>query len=229
MKRREFCKKTITLGGSLLLSGMVSHLYARNTTNRISLNVGYLPITDHLIFPVSHALDKQKYKNVLVRPYICKSWDEIIKKMDMGVLQAAFILCPLGLSFKESRKDTSVWIDFFKGKACSHVDVLELLITEGQDICICGIIMTEVLQGIREDKEYSKTKKHLNNLIFLPMPYEAFIKAAEIYRSLRQKGITIRKPIDCMIASVAMLHNIKLLHNDKDFDTIAKHCGLKAG
>ena len=53
------------------------------------------------------------------------------------------------------------------------------------------------------------------------------LHSAEIYRSLRKKGITIRKPIDCMIASVAIAHKVPLLHNDKDFTPIEKHCGLK--
>lgn len=59
------------------------------------------------------------------------------------------------------------------------------------------------------------------------MPYSVFLRAAEIYRSLRRKGITIRKSVDCMIASVAIENDIPLLHNDKDFEAIEKHCGLK--
>ncbi|NVL92915.1 MAG: PIN domain-containing protein, partial [Desulfobacterales bacterium] len=64
-------------------------------------------------------------------------------------------------------------------------------------------------------------------LIFLPMPYTIFLRSAEIYRTLRKKGITIRKSIDCMIASVALENDIPILHNDKDFSPIEKHFGLK--
>ncbi|HAS83773.1 MAG TPA: hypothetical protein DCS43_14150 [Verrucomicrobia bacterium] len=62
--------------------------------------------------------------------------------------------------------DTTVWIDFFTGKANPQVAVLDLLISEGQDICICGMVLTEVLQGVREDKQYkerstqSKSPRH---------------------------------------------------------------------
>ena len=123
--------------------------------------------------------------------------------------------------------DTTVWIDFFAGQEPLHVAALESLVRNKDDICICGVILTEVLQGIRQEKEYNETKKRFDSFIFLPMTRATFIKAADIYRSLRRKGITIRKPIDCMIASVAIENNIQLLHNDRDFDPIEKHFSLK--
>ncbi len=123
--------------------------------------------------------------------------------------------------------DTTVWIDFFAGKSTLQVSVLELMISEGEDICVCGIVLTEVLQGIRNDGRYGKTKTHFDNLVFLPMTRATFVRSAEIYRSLRKKGITIRKPLDCMIAAVALTHNVQLLHSDRDFDPIEKHFGLK--
>jgi predicted nucleic acid-binding protein len=58
------------------------------------------------------------------------------------------------------------------------------------------------------------------------MNRQTFLRAAELFRSLRRKGITIRKPIDCMIASVSIEHGVALLHNDRDFDPIETHCGL---
>jgi len=124
--------------------------------------------------------------------------------------------------------DTTVWVDFFADRPEPHVRALESSIEQRDDVCICGIILTEVLQGIRREKDYETTRDLFNKLIFLPMAYASFIKAAGIYRSLRRRGITIRKPVDCMIASVAMQYDIPLLHNDRDFDVIEKHCGLKA-
>jgi hypothetical protein len=59
------------------------------------------------------------------------------------------------------------------------------------------------------------------------MRQATFIRAAEVYRSLRKRGVTIRKPVDCMIASVATEHDIPLLHNDRDFDYIAKYSNLR--
>lgn len=123
--------------------------------------------------------------------------------------------------------DTTVWIDFFAARSRDHVFALEDLILNREDICVCGIVLTEVLQGIRKDSEYEKTRDLFNRLLFLPMPYPVFLKAAEIYRGLRRKGVTIRKSVDCMIASVAIENDIPLLHNDKDFKAIEKHFELK--
>jgi hypothetical protein len=104
---------------------------------------------------------------------------------------------------------------------------LQELIESEEDLSFCGVILAEVLQGIRSDVEFVKTKEYLNDLIFLPMRHATFVQAAEIYRYLRKKGVTIRKPVDCMIASVAIEYNIHLLHNDRDFNNIAKHSKLR--
>ena len=103
--------------------------------------------------------------------------------------------------------DTTVWIDFFADRSEPHA---------------------AALQGIRSDADYIETKDYLADLIFLPMRQVTFVHAAEIYRSLRKRGVTIRKPIDCMIAAVAIEHDTRLLHNDRDFDYIAKHSKLRA-
>ena len=123
--------------------------------------------------------------------------------------------------------DTTVWIDFFAARSLDHVVALENLIRNREDICTCGIVITEVLKGIRKESEFKRTRDLFNNLLFLPMPYPVFLKAADIYRGLRRKDITIRKSVDCMIASVAIENDLPLLHNDKDFEAIEEHCGLK--
>ena len=123
--------------------------------------------------------------------------------------------------------DTTVWIDFFRGDATPQVAALERLIAEKQDLCVCGIVLTEVLQGIRDDRRYKQIKGRFDDLIFLPMSRMTFVKSAEMYRSLRKKGITVRKPVDCMIAAVAITHKVQLLHNDRDFNPLQKHFGLK--
>jgi len=122
--------------------------------------------------------------------------------------------------------DTTVWIDFFAGRNDPHVAMLQELIENETDLSLCGVILAEVLQGIRSDADFAKIKGYFNDLIFLPMRQTTFLRAAAIYRSLRKKGITIRKPVDCMIASVAIEYDSALLHNDRDFDHIAKHLNL---
>ena len=122
--------------------------------------------------------------------------------------------------------DTSVWIDFFGSSNAKHVKKLVSLIESKENICINGLILAEVLQGIRHDEQYKKVKSYFNSLVFLPMHYDVYEKSASIYRFLRAKGITVRKPIDCMIASSAIFHEATLLHNDKDFLPIGKYCHL---
>ena len=123
--------------------------------------------------------------------------------------------------------DTTVWIDFFADRSEPHVAAVEKLIENEEDLCLCGIILAEVLQGIRSDEDYIKTKDYLDDLVLLPMQHATFIRAAEVYRSLRKRGVTIRKPVDCMIASVAIEHDIPLLHNDRDFNYMAKYSNLR--
>lgn len=123
--------------------------------------------------------------------------------------------------------DTTVWIDFFADRSEAHVATLQDLIENEEDLCLCGVILAEVLQGIRSEADYIETKDYLDDLIFLPMRQATFVRAAELYRSLRKKGVTIRKPVDCMIAAVAVEYDIRLLHNDRDFDSIASHSKLE--
>ena len=87
--------------------------------------------------------------------------------------------------------DTTVWIDFFANNPGIHVDILENSLKTSQNISICGVILTEILQGIHDNKQCEKTKAYLKNLIYLPMNYTTFTKSADIYRSLRKEGITI--------------------------------------
>ena len=122
--------------------------------------------------------------------------------------------------------DTSVWIDFLTDREIPNTDAVENLVSEREDICICGVVLSEVLQGIRKDKEYKKTKTILSELLFLPMTKETFYLSADIYRTCRSRGITIRNSIDCMIAATCIQHEARLLHNDKDFDLIASQFDL---
>ena len=123
--------------------------------------------------------------------------------------------------------DTSVWIDFFAGRDTPHVRrVVELLVAE-DDLCLCGVVLTEILQGIRDDREYTQTKAMLANLLWLPMECHIFLQAAHIYRTLRKRGMTIRNSVDCMIAAVCLEYELDLLHHDRDFDVIAEHFDLR--
>jgi predicted nucleic acid-binding protein len=123
--------------------------------------------------------------------------------------------------------DTSVWIDFFAGRDLPHVATLEQFIHDSQDLALCGIILTEILQGIANDTTHRRVRRYLAPLILLPMPEAVFVRAADIYRRLRKQGTTIRKTNDCIIAATVLEHHCRLLHNDKDFAPIARDYPLK--
>lgn len=122
--------------------------------------------------------------------------------------------------------DTTVWIDFFRGDDTPESKWLQQMLNAGEDICLCGVILTEVLQGIRDDADYAAVIDRFDAFLFLPMHDRTFVAAAQLYRTLRGKGVTIRNVADCMIAAVAIEHGIPLLHHDRDFDPISEHCGL---
>jgi predicted nucleic acid-binding protein len=125
--------------------------------------------------------------------------------------------------------DTTVWVDFFREKERSkQADVLQQLIEEENNICICPLIYQEVLQGVKDDKTFTEIKSILQNVIMINTPIMTVVDhAVDLFRSLRRKGITIRKPYDCLIASYAILEDIYLLHNDSDFRQMENNSKLK--
>ena len=123
--------------------------------------------------------------------------------------------------------DTSVWIDFFSGRPKPEAGLLRTMLADGEDICVCGVVLTEVLQGIREDKAFDDVHRRLSDLVYLPATKQEFVRAAQIYRRLRKAGLTVRKPIDCIISAVCLQHDVALLHNDRDFDAVARYFPLK--
>ncbi len=123
--------------------------------------------------------------------------------------------------------DTRVWIDFFNGKDLAHVLILENLIQHEADIAICGLILTEILQGISSDKQHGLTKSYLESVIMLEITESVWLEAADIYRQCRKRGLTIRKTNDCIIAATALVNDCSLLHNDKDFTAIEQYYPLK--
>ena len=120
--------------------------------------------------------------------------------------------------------DTSVWINFFKGVESDEVNELVRFIENDQPIYLCPTIVQEVLQGITNDRQFKEIKEYL--LAFPILNYDALemaISAASLYRTLRKKGITIRKSNDCLIAQYAIKYSLSVLHQDRDFDLMLKN------
>jgi predicted nucleic acid-binding protein len=123
--------------------------------------------------------------------------------------------------------DTTVWIDWFADRDCRATDRLRLAIEQGEDLAVCGVVITEVLQGVRNDRDFATIRDRLFALIYLPVTVETHVRAAEMYRACRKRGLTIGKPIDCIISATCIENSAFILHNDRDFDHIAKHFALQ--
>jgi hypothetical protein len=123
--------------------------------------------------------------------------------------------------------DSTVWVDFFRGKETAQTEKLGQSIHNRDDICCCGFILAEVLQGIREEREYVTVKRHFENLIYLEDDRATFELGATIYRELRRHGITIRNSPDCLIAAIVIQHDVHFLENDRDFRFIDLHYPLR--
>jgi len=123
--------------------------------------------------------------------------------------------------------DSSVWIDYFTGKKTPAAEKLDSLL--GQDLVAIGdLMLVEVLQGFRADKDYRRAKELLLSLTVVNMLDTAIaLKSAANFRKLRKKGITVRKTIDAIIATYCIENKLPLLHSDKDFKPFHKHLKLK--
>lgn len=124
--------------------------------------------------------------------------------------------------------DTSAFIEFLNHTGSPFDREIERLIVNDEDVAIADIVLTEILQGIRDDKEYEEIKTSLLSFpIYSLRNNDSYITAAELYRKCRKKGITIRTTVDLLIAQIAIENDLLLLHNDNDFDSIARISSLK--
>lgn len=118
--------------------------------------------------------------------------------------------------------DTSVFIDFLKGNENVKTKKFESIIKNDIPYGISIYTFMEILQGIKNDKQYQLLKEYLEtqNIFYLKNKLKSYEYASQIYRKCRKKGITIRSTIDILIVQTAIDNNLALLHNDKDFTKI---------
>lgn len=124
--------------------------------------------------------------------------------------------------------DSSVWIGLFRGDNNPQTHkMLSILQSGDEELAIADFILLEVLQGFRSEKQ---AQAALQSIVGLPCfnlgGKQLAVLAAGNYRRLRQKGITVRSTIDCLIATFCVENDIPLLHNDNDFDSFERHLGL---
>jgi predicted nucleic acid-binding protein len=122
--------------------------------------------------------------------------------------------------------DSSVWIDFFHGVSTPEVERLDGLLGV-TPLAIGDLVLVEVMQGFRTDQDVATARQLFRSLALLPMLGGSNAwKAAENYRQLRRKGITVRKTIDGIIATACIEANLPLLFSDRDFRPYVEHLGL---
>ncbi|MEM1269738.1 MAG: PIN domain nuclease [Bacteroidota bacterium] len=122
--------------------------------------------------------------------------------------------------------DSSVWVDYFNQRETEEVRLLRRLLPQGI-VAVGDIILTEVLQGFRSPRSVKSADQLLSSLEVVGMlGAQRAKKSAELYRSLRRRGITIRSTPDVIIASFCLTEGLALLYADRDFDQIAEHAGL---
>lgn len=124
--------------------------------------------------------------------------------------------------------DTSVWIDFFRGAATPAVERFVALVDDDEGIAITDVILTEILQGLRSEADVRRVERRLAPFEILRLEsIDDFRRSAALYRGARRKGITVRRTLDCLIASVCIREGAALLHADADFDRLASCSALR--
>jgi predicted nucleic acid-binding protein len=122
--------------------------------------------------------------------------------------------------------DSSVWIDYFGGTVTPQSDLLHAALGR-RAIGLGDIILCEVLQGYRRQRDFERAREALLCFpIYTIGGTELALQSAENFRFLRHQGITVRKTIDCLIATFVIEWGFSLLHNDRDYDPFETHLGL---
>jgi hypothetical protein len=119
--------------------------------------------------------------------------------------------------------DTSVWVDYLRGKATSQVRTLRELLAGDEIVGVAPIILQEILQGADSDQRFEKWRKYFTGLCcYAPLDsVESHVAAARLYQACRRAGKTPRSSNDCLIARLAIEHKLTLLQDDRDFVAIA--------
>jgi predicted nucleic acid-binding protein len=118
--------------------------------------------------------------------------------------------------------DTSVWIDVLNDRSTSQADHCVALIEDGQPVALTDVIFTEILQGISSPGDAARLEQHLRAFPILRLStLDDLVLAAELHRTARRAGVTVRKTMDCLIAAACVAADAPLLHADRDFDLLA--------
>ena len=122
--------------------------------------------------------------------------------------------------------DSSVWIDFLNGRDVPHVKVLRATLGL-EEIVVGDLMLCEVLQGLADERSARQVEALLRRFEVVAMAGASIaVMAARNFRSLRRRGVTVRKTIDLLIGTWCIENRTPLLHNDSDFRPMVRHLGL---
>jgi predicted nucleic acid-binding protein len=115
--------------------------------------------------------------------------------------------------------DTSAWAEFLNGTGSPEARAVDRLLAGEDDVVTCGLVAAEVFQGIRRDRE--ELEAFFRKMTFLePAGIDTYLKATDVHRALRRRGVTIRSTIDCLLAVLAAENGCDLLFRDRDLRVI---------
>ena len=123
--------------------------------------------------------------------------------------------------------DTSIWIDFLQGRDTAGALHLEQLLDDENDLFTSGIIVQEVLIGIKDKRTRNSVKKDFEAFITVMPSLGTHVQAAEIYDGCRKKGITVRSIVDCLVAALAIEYDLSVLQGDRGYQGISQVFPLK--
>ena len=116
--------------------------------------------------------------------------------------------------------DTSVWIEVFRKPSRLELES----VTDLDEVVTCLPVIQEVLQGFLDERAFRVAREAMFAfpIVESPLRSEVFEEAAQLYRSARRAGVTVRSGVDCLIATCAIRHGLPVLHHDRDFSLLAR-------
>ena len=125
--------------------------------------------------------------------------------------------------------DSGVWIDFFAARPSPAREALRGLLDHGEvRIVVPDLVLFEVLRGFRRERDHRQARLLMEGLHVEGTASHALaLAAAQHYRSLRSQGLTVRSPIDVLVAAFCIENDYALLHDDRDFSAFERHRGLR--
>jgi predicted nucleic acid-binding protein len=117
--------------------------------------------------------------------------------------------------------DSSAWVDYFNDYPSALTEEVDRLLGSEHELCTIGVVVLEVAQGLRYERRRHPVLSLFRKLTLLEVhTIDPYLRAAELYRELRARGVTIRSSIDCLVVAAAEAHGCRLLFRDRDLDRI---------